>query len=203
MGRGQYNSKPLSKLGSKIVSQKDGEYDLERNFKKITPYTKHKRGQQKHRESLTKSYDDEDGKNSSQRGIVDNNEEQPLHSPTGDMPWNSYTRLEDKISNFSEKNDKDHTELRHELEEKINVATTQLSDRLATVEGRFSKYLPISWYKATIAALVAITTVWYMFSYQEVHQLPRQVQEIYQRLQLIEHGLKNIQDSIKVNTAKP
>lgn len=202
MGRGQHNNKPLSKLEGKIASQRDGEYDLERNLKKIKAYSKPKKGSPKRPESTTKSYDNNVNKTCS-KNIIENIDYQPLHSPTGEIPWESYTRLEDRITDFSEKNDKAHTELRHELEDKINEATTQLGNRITSINGQFSNYLHIYWYRATIAALIAIVTIWYIFSYQEVHLLPRQMQDIDHRLQSVEQGIENRQDTIKNNTTKP
>lgn len=191
MGREQRKSKLSGYLGNRPSPSKDGEYDLERNIRKINSYSKQRRGDKRHRESITSSYD-EGGKTSSSQRIVENADEQALHSPTGEISWSSFTRLDDKITVFSEKNDKAHTELRRELEDKINGATAPINDKISVIEGKFSKYLHIYWYGATISALIVIVSIWYQLSYKDVHPLPLQFNKLDDRVKSVEQKLQTI-----------
>ena len=113
---------------------------------------------------------------------------------TGDYAaWESYTRLDDKITDFNYKNDQAHTELRKELESKIKDSIAPVVDSIKECKDDISKRLSIQWYIWTIIGLVAIVGIWYMFSYINVHPLPGQVQEMDKRLNSIERKIDMIQ----------
>lgn len=175
----------------------DYEYDLEKNFKKINSYSKNRRNKGKFHNPITDS-NDSDNYNPGSQYI-----ETPINSSfpqrTGDSSvWDSYVRLDDKITDFNYKNDQAHTELRKELESKIKDSIATLSVSIKECKEDISKHLSIQWYIWTIIGLVAIVTVWYIFSYQDIHPLPRQVQEIDKKLNVIEKKMNFIEsDTLK------
>lgn len=169
------------------VNPADNEYDLEKNIKKINSYSRSRRnGKEKSHYHITDSGDRENV-NSRINDIIES-PHVSLSPPilTGNhAAWDSYTRLDDKITDFNYKNDQAHTDLRKELESKIKDSIKDCNDDI-------SKRLPIQWYVWTIAGLVAIVGIWYMFSYIEVHPLPSKVEEIDKRIHTIERRIDNL-----------
>lgn len=170
------------KVSSGIV---DNEYDLEKNLKKINAYSKNKQHKNRPHDFVTDSRN-LDSNNSNSKYI-----EPPINSSvpqlTGDnFAWDSYIRLESRITDFDYKNDLAHTDLRKELESKIKESIKDCNESI-------EKRLPYLWYYLTIIGLVAIVGIWYMFSYIDVHPLPRQVQEIDKRLNVIEKKVDMMQ----------
>lgn len=170
------------KVSSGIV---DNEYDLEKNLKKINAYSKNNQHKNRPHDFVTDSRN-LDSNNSNSKYV-----EPPINSSvpqlTGDnFAWDSYTRLESRITDFDYKNDLAHTDLRKELESKIKESIKDCNESI-------EKRLPYLWYYLTIIGLVAIVGIWYMFSYIDVHPLPRQVQEIDKRLNVIEKKVDMMQ----------
>ena len=164
----------------------DNEYDLEKNIKKINSYSRSRRsGKEKSHNHITDS-----GERENVYSHINDFIEVP-HEPsnpilTGNQSaWDSYTRLDDKITDFNYKNDQAHTDLRKELESKIK-------DSINDCNNAISNRLPIQWYVWTIVGLVAIVGIWYLFSYIEVHPLPSKVNDIDNRLHLIEKKIDNL-----------
>lgn len=188
-------SKGDVKASSVII---DNEYDLEKNFKKINAYSRNKQHKNKSQAPVTDSRDFDN--NSFNSKYV----ETPINSSapqlTGDnFAWDSYTRLESRITDFNYKNDQAHTELRRELESKIKESIASLENDVNICNENISKSLPKQWYVWTIIGLVAIVTIWYLFSYQDIHPLPRQIHDIDIRLNNIETQLEDIQQSDTTN----
>lgn len=164
----------------------DNEYDLEKNIKKINSYSRSRRsGKEKSHYHITDS-----GERENVYSHINDFIEVP-HEPsnpilTGNQSaWDSYTRLDDKITDFNYKNDQAHTDLRKELESKIK-------DSINVCNNAISNRLPIQWYVWTIVGLVAIVGIWYLFSYIEVHPLPSKVNDVDNRLHLIEKKIDNL-----------
>ena len=171
----------------------DNEYDLEKNIKKINSYSRNRRSsKEKPHYHITDS-----GERENMNSRINDFIEAP-HVPsnpilTGNLSaWDSYTRLDDKITDFNYKNDQAHTDLRKELESKIK-------DSINDCNNAISNLLPKQWYVWTIVGLVAIVGIWYMFSYIEVHPLPSKVNDINKRLHLIEKEI----DKLTIDTIAP
>jgi hypothetical protein len=177
------------KLSSRVA---DNEYDLERNIRRINSYSKNERSRDTFRDHITDS-GEYDERPSYGKSFVE-----PIHDKsnplrTGDnTAWNSYVRLDDKISDFNYKNDQAHTDLRRELEAKIKDASVSFGESIKECKEEISKRLHIQWYLWTIGGLVAIVGIWYIFSYIDVHPLPEKVQNI-------EKCLNNIEKKIEVS----
>lgn len=204
MARKQNKNKPLAQKGISPVAGRAGtgnEYDLEKNIKKINSYSKNKRERNKDNIHITVSRKN-DEHFSNENGIVESINANSVSVRTGDISaWDSFIKLDDKITNFNYKNDEDHTNLRRELEDKIKQSETTQNVSIKECKESVSKRLPIQWYLWTIAGLVAIVGIWYKFSYAEVHPLPAKVNEIEKRLDVIENkNIKTSQDSLNYRT---
>ena len=186
----QNKSKPLlRKRIDHSSSTSDNEYDLEKNIKRISSLSRSSNGKGKNR----KYNHTTDNRNSEEQFLRSNGyieSPQPISSMrTGDIPWDSYIRLDDKITDFKDKNNQAHNELRIELENKIKDASKDCKDAIA-------KRLPIQWYNWTIVGIVTIVSIWYLFSYSDIHPLSNKVKEIDKRINHIEKTITTIKDSI-------
>ena len=186
MAKKQNRNNNLTKGKNKTSSGNlDCEYDLEKNFRKINSYSRNRRNKGKSYNPITDSRDSDNSNLGSQ--YVETPINTSFLQRTGDgSAWDSYARLDDKITDFNYKNDQAHTELRKELESKIKDSIATLVDSIKECKDDIFNRLSTQWYIWTIIGLVAIVTVWYIFSYQDVHPLPRQVQEIDKRLNVME-----------------
>ena len=199
MVRGQNKNKAFQKRKmNPLVSVVDNEYDLEKNIKKINSYSRSRRSNKdKSHSHITDSGDNEDS-NSRGNGFIEAPHASSAPLLTGDYAaWNTYTRLDDKITDFSDKNAQAHIDLRRELESKIKDANTTFSESIKDCNDAISKRLPIQWYIWTIIGLVTIVGIWYTLSYINVHPLPQKVEDIDKRLHSIE---KKIDSSTKDTT---
>ena len=84
---------------------------------------------------------DEEQANYSQRGLVSSNSSQYEEKTTGAPSWDRYDRLEDKFSSFSDKNENDHTNLRMELERKIEKVSDDVKEELKELRQNVEKKL--------------------------------------------------------------
>lgn len=164
----------------------ENEYDLEKNIKRINSYSKNRRYKYRNNSRITDSRKiDEPLSNSN--GIVESINANSAPVRTGDSStWDSFVRLDDKITDFNYKNDQAHTNLRRELEDKIKQSEMSLNDSIKECRDAISKRLHIQWYIWTITGLVTIVGIWYMLSYINVHPLPAKVIDIEKRLNAIE-----------------
>lgn len=191
MGKWQNKNKSKNKVNPSSVV--DNEYDLERNIKKINSYSKNRRYREKSQDYITDSGENEE-LCSQGSGFIETPHATSMPLRTGDhAAWESYTRLDDKITDFNYKNDQAHTALRKELEAKIKDSIAPVVDSIKECKDDISKCLSVQWYIWTIIGLVAIVGIWYMFSYINVHPLPGQVQEMDKRLNSIERKIDMIQ----------
>lgn len=204
MARNQNKNRPLAKKGISPISGRTGienEYDLEKNIKRINSYSKNRRCRNRDNVHITDSRKNDESY-SNGNGIVESINANSSPVRTGDgSAWDSFIRLDDKITDFNYKNDQAHTNLRRELEDKIKQSETSQNDSIKECKESVSKRLPIQWYVWTIIGLVAIVGIWYMFSYIDVHPLPTKVKEIEKRLDVIEGEIKTTsQDSLNYRT---
>lgn len=168
-----------------LPSKVDNEYDLEKNIKRINSYSRN-HNRDKSNRHITDSVECE-GLNSHENGFIEVPHVSPIPLLTGDhAAWDSYTRLDDKITDFNYKNNQAHTDLRRELESKIKDVNESFSKSIKDCNDAISDRLQIQWYVWTIIGLVAIVGIWYMFSYIYVHPLPKKVEELDKRLYSIE-----------------
>lgn len=189
MRKTRNEKKPREGLSSNFQSHNNnGEYDLERNFRKIRPYTQRIR-KKNLSHGVTDSSEDFSQKRY-QENYVDSSDPTPLQTSSGSSLWNSYCRLDDKISDYKDKNEAAHTDLRRELEQKINASENKQNEKIGNLENKIGTRLSKQWYRWTIVGIVAIVTIWFVFSYEEVAQVPRQIQSIESKIDFIE---KNIQ----------
>ena len=184
MVKGQNKNKPFQKRRvNNSTPAVDNEYDLERNIKRINSYSRTRRNSKdKVHSHITDSVERDDcspyGNGVIETPIVSSNRQR-----TGDsVAWDSYVRLDDKITDFDYKNNQAHTDLRKELESKIKDSIKECNDAI-------SKRLHIQWYVWTIIGLVTIVGIWYLFSYADVHPLPSKVEDMDKRLHSIENKI--------------
>lgn len=106
---------------------------------------------------------------------------------TGGASTNQYNILDGKIQNLSDKNDSAHTDLRRELEGKINTNHQNL-------ETKIDKKLSIQWYSWTIGALAAMVGVIYLLSYSglitKVDSHEREINNVRNKIETIEEQNK-------------
>lgn len=196
MVRNKNKNKHLSKRETSSIHGRSGieaenEYDLEKNIKRINSYSRNKRYRDRNSIHITDSKKIDEPL-SNDCGIVESINVSSVPIRTGDCSmWDSFVRLDDKITDFNYKNDQAHTNLRRELEEKIKQSETFLNESVKECKDAISKRLHIQWYLWTIAGLVAIVGIWYIFSYISVHPLPAKVVDIEKRLEVIESEIEH------------
>lgn len=198
MGKRKDDKKPRRGISSNYHSQTNkGEYDLESNFRKIKPYT-----QKSRKKNLSHGVTDsreEFNQKRFQENYVDSSDQTSPQTSSGSSMWEPYCRLDDKISDYKDKNEAAHTDLRRELEEKIDDLENKQNQKIDSIDSKIGTRLSIQWYYWTIGGIVAIVTVWFVLSYQEVAQAPRQIQSIENRIDNLE---KNIPRDNKKNTLR-
>lgn len=156
----------------------DNEYDLEKNIKKINSFSRNGRHKNRSYNHITGSKEDEC--QLSRDGVtIESQDVSTVPLRTGDSVWEPYTRLDDKITDFNCRNAQEHTDLRKELEAKIKESFDACNVLIA-------KCLPKQWYVWTIIGLCTIVGIWFEFSYSDICQLPKRVNEIDNRLKIIE-----------------
>ena len=171
----------------------DNEYDLEKNIKNINSYSRSRRSSKEKSHYHITDSGERENMNSRINDFIEAPRVPSNPILTGEQSaWDSYTRLDDKITDFNDKDDKAHTNLRRELESKIKKDISDCNNAI-------SKLLPKQWYVWTIAGLVAIVGIWYKLSYIEVHPLPSKVNDIDKRLHLIEKEI----DKLTIDTIAP
>ena len=184
MAKGQNKNKPFQKRRINGSSSTiDNEYDLEKNITRINSYSRARRNSKDKFHSNITDSGERDEISSYGNGVIETPHTSSNRQRTGDYAaWDSYTRLDDKITDFNYKNDQAHTDLRKELESKLKDSIKECNDAI-------SKRLPVQWYVWTIIGLVTIVGIWYMFSYADVHPLPSRVENMDKRLHSIENRI--------------
>ena len=190
------NSRFKNQEQKKSVEYQD--YDLARSFSKVRQYSRHTRKIL----AIDGTCSDEEQANYSQRGLVSSNSSQYEEKTTGAPSWDRYDRLEDKFSSFSDKNENDHTNLRMELERKIEKVSDDVKEELKELRQNVEKKLPKQWYVWTIIGLVAIVSLIWALSYREIVKIPNDVKEQEYKIDKLENELKQMlmhKDTTKSN----
>lgn len=190
------NSRFKNQEQQKSVEYQD--YDLARSFSKVRQYSRHTRKNL----AIDGTCSDEEQANYSQRGLVSSNSSQYEEKTTGAPSWDRYDRLEDKFSSFSDKNENDHTNLRMELERKIEKVSDDVKEELKELRQNVEKKLPKQWYVWTIIGLVAIVSLIWALSYREIVKIPNDVKEQEYKIDKLENELKQMlmhKDTTKLN----
>ena len=190
------NSRFKNQEQKKSVEYQD--YDLARSFSKVRQYSRHTRKNL----AIDGTCSDEEQANYSQRGLVSSNSSQYEEKTTGVPSWDRYDRLEDKFSSFSDKNENDHTNLRMELERKIEKVSDDVKEELKELRQNVEKKLPKQWYVWTIIGLVAIVSLIWALSYREIVKIPNDVKEQEYKIDKLENELKQMlmhKDTTKSN----
>lgn len=190
------NSRFKNQEQKKSVEYQD--YDLARSFSKVRQYSRHTRKNL----AIDGTCSDEEQANYSQRGLVSSNSSQYEEKTTGTPNWDRYDRLEDKFSSFSDKNENDHTNLRMELERKIEKVSDDVKEELKELRQNVEKKLPKQWYVWTIIGLVAIVSLIWALSYREIVKIPNDVKEQEYKIDKLENELKQMlmhKDTTKSN----
>lgn len=176
------------------------EYDLIQSLSRVRPYSRHS----KKNNSGDGTYSDEEQPYSNKRGYVSSNSSQYDERTTGAPSWDRYDRLEDRFTSFSDKNEKEHTALRQELESKIEKSTDGIKDEIKELSQRIEKKLPKWFFTMAISALGVIVGIVWALSYQEVAKVPTELIKMDKRIEKIEDELKEqkqLVDSIKSSKA--
>lgn len=179
-------TKSRNRLPNK-TSNIEAEYDLGKSFSRVRAYT---RGAKKsHHNQTTESFIHND---SYQNRSIDNVDETIEDKTFSGSTWTIYTRLDDKLSSFSDKNEEAHTSLRQELDQKIE-----------SVNQKCDKKVPLSLFSWIISGIIGaaciIVSIWWVISYDDMRKLPNKIQEINVRVNGLEehNSIKVEQDSIK------
>lgn len=191
---GTYKSNRKNQLSSS--NKAASEYDLSSSFKKIKNYSK--RGRQSDSEYISSESDSQYSNNKNH--TVSSSEVYSPETSTGQHLWNNYYRLEDKFSNYTSQNENAHTDLRRELEKKIDDAKKEIMNSIKDIQIDIKEKLPIQWYIWTIIGLVAIATIWYTFSYSTLlnnqEKVEKEIVNIHNSQNSLEHEIKNISTNI-------
>lgn len=175
MRKNKGKTKVPSFSSNTIVKQSDNEYDVRSSLNKVRPYTK------RHAAShpSTKANDLDPDCNKAICSVDDN-----VGQTTGGPTWDRYDRLEDKISDFSAKNEIAHGDLRKELEEKIEKSSSKVYTELKDLQKSIDSKLSKQWYSWTIAAIVAIVAIIWLLSYSKIVNFVEDAEERLIRLEL-------------------
>ena len=177
------HSRLLPQEHSKSSGSQD--YDLTQSLNKVRQYSRYT----KKNMVVEGTYSDEGQPYYDRQGFVSSNFSQYEEKTTGAPSWDRYDRLEDKFSSFSDKNEKEHTNLRKELEGKIERTSNDIKDEIKELRQNLDKKLSKQWYVWTIIALVAIVSVIWALSYQEVAKIPTEMIKLENRINQLEDDL--------------
>lgn len=135
------------------------EYDVKERIRKFHPYNSRKQNEYS---ASTNSFSTHES--STSRGVVNSNVNISTPTSTGSL-YNEYTRLDDKITNFTNQNELAHNELRRELEIKIDKAKSDLQNSIRQISDALEEKLSYKWFSAAVAVLVAVAGIIYTLSY--------------------------------------
>lgn len=138
----------LKDKNKKSYQNREQDYDVKKNLRQISPYQS--------RRSINRYQTGTDEKQCSSPSTLMSNSPD-LYGATGSA-YSEYFRLDDKLADYSAKNEDAHQSLRKEFEGKIE----RLNDSIGGC-------VSASWFKwilgGLLTALVVICTIWYNLSY--------------------------------------
>lgn len=186
MSNNNKNRSNKNPLIDKSKSDRAPEYDLTQSFKKVRQYSR-----QTKRQNTTQGTTCSDTRRKSQgeSGVISNNSIQYDNNTTGIDDRNRYDRLEDRFLSFSDKNEKQHTDLRIELEGKIDKSSEGIKKDLIELGKRIDKKLSKQWYIWTVIGIVAMVGLIWNLSYQEVAKTPSKLVDMENRVEKVENEL--------------
>lgn len=135
------------------------EYDVKERIRKFHPYNSRKQNEYS---ASTNSFSNLETSPSGR--VVNSNVSISTPTDTGSL-YNEYTRLDDKITNYSNQNELAHNDLRKELENKIEKAKGDVEISINKVHDLLKDKLSYKWFAAAVAVLVAIAGIIYKLSY--------------------------------------
>lgn len=186
---------PFSKKYSPKRNSNKEEYDLERNFKKVNQFSRYSR------------------KNYREETETDRNEYSSLHfrtikstdgviSNSTNSGFLEYTRLENQISEYSNKNESAHDSIRKDYEQKINDVSNEVKIKLSSSDFRWI-------IGGLLTILVFLATIVFTMSYspliQDVQYSKKNINDIDKSLNIIkseQEHLKNDIDELKITLRK-
>lgn len=188
-------NKPLSQKDSPNGNSNKEEYDLARNFRKVNQFSRYSR--KNYREET------ETGRNeySSPHYRIIKSTDGVVNTSTN-SGFLEYTRLEDQISEYSNKNESAHDNIRKDYEQKINDVSNEVKTKLSSSDFRWI----IGGLLAILATLVTIVfTISYTPLIQDVQDNKKHINSIDKSLNLLQSEqkyLKNDIDELKKTKTK-
>ena len=135
------------------------EYDVKERISKFHSYNSRK---QNGYSASTNSFSNLETSPSGR--VVNSNVSISTPTDTGSL-YNEYTRLDDKITNYSNQNELAHNDLRKELENKIEKAKGDVEISINKVHDLLKDKLSYKWFAAAVTVLIAIAGIIYNLSY--------------------------------------
>ena len=178
-------------------SQLVQDFDLPQSFRKFSSYSKPSR-----KSSRQESTNSDKEKTLQYHGGAVSSSSERYEQNTMVGVWESYSRLEDKFTSLSDKNDMEHTALRKELEAKIDKSSDGIREEIKDLRMRIAKKVPKWFLGAAVSTLVVIVGIIWALSYQEVAKVPAKLIKQDGRLEQVESELKEqklLLDSISKN----
>lgn len=185
-------NKPLSKKDSPKKNSNKEEYDLERNFKKVNQFSRY--GRKNYREETETDRNEHSSPHyrtiKSTDGVI---------STSTNSGFLEYTRLEDQISEYSNKNESAHDNIRKDYEQKINNVADEVKTKLSSSDFR--------WVIGGLLTILAIlATIVFTMSYapliQDVQDSKKNINNIDKSLNLLkneqEHQKNDIEELKKI-----
>lgn len=195
MGNKSKNNKYISHEKPKPSIVQD--YDLTQSLNKVRQYSRHT----KKNTDRERTFSDESQQYQGRREFVSNTTQYEDRT-TGTPSWDRYDRLEDRFTSYSDKNEREHTALRQELEGKIEKSSDGIKDEIKGLSQKIDKKISKWFFGVAISTLVAIVGIIWTLSYQEVAKVPAELIKIDGRVEKVEHELKEqkqLVDSISKN----
>ena len=146
-------------INTGVPNSNANEYDVKERISKFHPYNSRK---QNGYSASTNSFSNLETSPSGR--VVNSNVSISTPTDTGSL-YNEYTRLDDKITNYSNQNELAHNDLRKELENKIEKAKGDVEISINKVHDLLKDKLSYKWFAAAVTVLIAIAGIIYNLSY--------------------------------------
>lgn len=188
-------NKPLSKKDTPSRNSNKEEYDLERNFRKVNQFSRY--GLKNYREETETNQNE----NNSYHYRTIKSTDGAIGTSTN-SGFLEYTRLEDQISEYSNKNESAHDNIRKDYEQKINDVSNEVKTKLSSSD--------FKWIIGGLLTILAVlATLVFTMSYapliQEVQDNKKKINSIDNSLNLLkseQEHLKNDIDELKKTKTK-
>lgn len=175
----------LKDKNKKSHQNRDQDYDVKKNLRQISPYQSHRSINRYQTGTGEKQY-------SSPSTLMSNSPD--LYGATGSA-YSEYIRLDDKLADYSAKNEDAHQSLRKEFEGKIERYEEKIEHKIEGLNDSIGGCVSASWFKwilgGLLTALVVICTIWYNLSYAPT----------LDKVEKIQDKINSIEDQ-QVNTNK-